>query len=119
MDSRTAMLFRVVPIEERKGVLVVATADPTNINNIDNLQRLLDRTVKPVLASPEEISHALNKYYGLADSSVETMLSSSTAMSLCQISESATAKCNGGVAGLTRFSIALRRLSSMRHWQGK
>ena len=46
-------------------MLVVATADPTNINNLDNLSRLIDRPVEPVLATPEEIARALNKYYGL------------------------------------------------------
>ena len=87
IDGNIATLYRVIPIAEEGPMLVVATADPTNINNIDNLQRLLDRAVKPVLASPEEISHALNKYYGLADSSVETMLSSvSSATSMSTLS---------------------------------
>ncbi len=75
IDIRIAQLYRVIPIEEKGQVLVIATADPTNINNIDNLQRLLDRPVDPVLATPEDVSEALNKYYGLSDTTVETMLS--------------------------------------------
>ncbi|MEK7795601.1 MAG: ATPase, T2SS/T4P/T4SS family [Candidatus Hydrogenedentota bacterium] len=75
IDSRIATLYRVVPLEERGEVLVIATADPTNINSLDNLQRLLDRPIEPVLSAPDEISQALGKYYGLADQTVETMLS--------------------------------------------
>ena len=75
IDTRIAKLYRVIPIEEQGARLIIATSDPTNINNLDNLSRLLEREVEPVLASPEEIAQALNKYYGLAETSVESMLS--------------------------------------------
>lgn len=75
IDVRIAQLYRVIPIEEKGETLRIATADPTNINNLDNLSRLLERPVEPVLGTQEEISNALNKYYGLADQTVETMLS--------------------------------------------
>lgn len=84
VDGGIATLYRVVPVEERGKVLVVATSDPTNINNLDNLSRLIERPVQPVLATPEDIAFALNKYYGLQDHTVETMLStvsSATSMS--------------------------------------
>lgn len=38
--------------------LVVATADPTNINNLDNLSRLLDRPVEPVLSTQANLERA-------------------------------------------------------------
>jgi type IV pilus assembly protein PilB len=75
VDVRIAQLYRVIPIEEEYGNIKVATSDPTNINTLDNLSRLLDCGVDPVLATEEEISAALNKYYGLASDTVETMLS--------------------------------------------
>ncbi len=78
IDGGIATLYRVIPLEEQGNALVVATADPTNINNLDNLSRLIDRPVEPVLATPEEITIALNKYYGLQEHSVETMLSSAS-----------------------------------------
>jgi len=64
MPWEVAMLYRVVPVEERNGVLVVATADPTNISSMENIGRLLGRPVEPSLAPPEDIREALNKYYG-------------------------------------------------------
>ena len=81
VDGGIATLYRVIPVEERGKTLVVATADPTNINNLDNLSRLIDRPVEPVLAMPEDISFALNKYYGLQEATVETMLSTASSAS--------------------------------------
>ena len=87
IDGSIATLYRVIPIEERGNTIIIATADPTNINNLDNLRRLLDRDVDPVLATGEEISVALNKCYGLQDNTVETMLSSvSSASSMSTLS---------------------------------
>ncbi len=40
IDVRIAQLYRVIPIEEDNEILVIATADPTNINTMDNLSRL-------------------------------------------------------------------------------
>ncbi|MBI5093200.1 MAG: type II/IV secretion system protein [Candidatus Hydrogenedentes bacterium] len=48
---------------------------------LDNLERLLDRSIRPQLASPEEISLGLAKYYGLTDSTVESMLSTVSSQS--------------------------------------
>ncbi len=76
VDPNIATLYRVIPVEERGRTIVLAMEDPTNINNLDNLSRLLDRTVEPVLTTQEEIKTALTKYYGLVEQSVEGILSS-------------------------------------------
>ncbi len=81
VDGSVATLYRVVPVEERDGVLLVATIDPTNINTLDNLSRLLDRPVEPVLATPEQISEALARYYGHQKDTVESLLSSASSAS--------------------------------------
>ena len=87
IDTRIAQLYRVIPLEEDGNVLKVAMADPTNINNLDNISRLLERQIDPVLASPEDISGALSKYYGLSETTVETMLSTvSSASTLSTLS---------------------------------
>lgn len=87
VPGNIATLYRVVPIEERGADLVVATADPTNMNTFDNIQRLIDRPISAVLATPEEVAIALNKYYGLQDSSVANMLSTvSSASSMSTLS---------------------------------
>ncbi len=81
IEPTIATLYRVVPVSEDGNTLVIATADPTNINQIDNLERLLDRRIETRLATPQDISLALGKYYGLADATVETMLSTMSSAS--------------------------------------
>ena len=106
MDGNIAMLYRVIPIEERNGVLVVATADPTNINALDNLGRLLDRPVEPALTTQEEIQAALNNYYGHREETVESLLSSaSSASSLSSLStQSNMSSMHGSLASLDSMS---------------
>ena len=81
IDGGVATLYRVIPIEERGKTIVLATSDPTNINNLDNLSRLLDRPVEPVIASGDDIAIALRKYYNLQENTVESMLDSASSVS--------------------------------------
>lgn len=105
VDGSIATLYRVIPIEERGQTLILATSDPTNMNNFDNLSRLLDRPVEPVLSTPEEITFALNKYYGLQENSVETMLSTvSSASSMSTLST---------MSNLSSLDSSLSSLGSM------
>ncbi len=69
VDVRIAQLYRVIPIDEEGGLLMIATADPTDTHLLENLERLIERPVKPLLSAPEEISSALVKYYGLDEDS--------------------------------------------------
>lgn len=87
VDPQIATLYRVMPIGEENGDLLLATADPTNVQTIDNLERLLDRRVIPQLTTPEEITAALAKYYNLSEKTVESMLSTvSSASTLSTLS---------------------------------
>ncbi len=104
VPGQIATLYRVVPIAEEGQALVVATADPTNINQMDNLARLLDRPVEPVLATPEDISQALAKYYNLSETSVETMLSS--------VSSATTMSTLSTMSNLSSLDSAASSLSS-------
>lgn len=82
VEGNIATLYRVVPIRKRRdGKIVVATADPTNINSLDNLGRLLDKGLVLVMASSEDIAWALRQYYGLSDADF-TMLGTVGPMSL-------------------------------------
>ena len=115
VDGGIATLYRVVPVEERGDVLVVATSDPTNISNMDNLSRLIDRPVEPALATPEEIAFALNKYYGLHDNTVETMLSTvSSASSMSTLSTmSNLSSLDSSLSSLGSFSSSEISMSSI------
>ncbi|MDD5678949.1 MAG: ATPase, T2SS/T4P/T4SS family [Kiritimatiellae bacterium] len=69
-----ARRYKVVPVFESENALSVALSDPLNIETLDSLRYLLKRNVEGVVAADEEISEALDKYYGRAERTVEEIL---------------------------------------------
>ena len=59
-----ARRFKVIPIGLSETGLVLAASDPLNIDTIDGLSFVLQREIELVRADPDEIRHALEKYYG-------------------------------------------------------
>ena len=115
MDGSIATLYKVVPIEIRGDKVIIATSDPTNVNNLDNISRLLDRPIEPVLTSPEEITMALGKYYGVQEATVESLLSSaSSASSVISLSSmSNVSSFDSSLASSSSFSASDISLSSV------
>lgn len=115
VDTGVAQLYRVIPIDEQGNKLIIATADPTNISQLDNLERLLDRPVEPRLATPEEITQALGKYYGVSETTVESMLTSvSSASSLSTLSTMSNLSSLGSsMSSLGSLSASDMSMSSM------
>ena len=60
-----ARMFKVIPIEATDSTVVVAIADPTDLDTIDSLFHLLKADIEMKVASEEDITAALNKYYPL------------------------------------------------------
>jgi type IV pilus assembly protein PilB len=71
-----AQLYRIVPVSFEDGQLTVAMADPQNVTAIDELQFMLNCTVVGVLATPEQVSAAIDHYYGNQKESMSDLLSS-------------------------------------------
>jgi type II secretory ATPase GspE/PulE/Tfp pilus assembly ATPase PilB-like protein len=105
LEGSIATLYRVLPVEERGDTLIIATADPTNMNSLDNISRLIDRPVEPVIATPEEINEALDKYYGLKQQTVETMLST--------VSSASSVSTLSSMSNLSSLDSSLSSLGSM------
>ena len=117
VNPTVATLYKVIPLGEEGGSLLIATADPTNINQMDNLERLLDRPIIPQLATPEEISEALKKYYGLQEKTVESMLSTvssastmSTLSTMSNVSSMASSMSSMG-SSMSASGISLSSIS--------
>src|SRR5450432_2899502 len=64
---------RVIPISRAGSSLVVAMADPTNLNAIDDLKFLTGYNIEPVIASETAIVTAVEKYYNAGPSYDEVM----------------------------------------------
>jgi len=105
-----ALIYRIVPVRTDDGALCVATADPTDIDTLDNLERLLETPIRPLLCTPDDIRAALAKYYGANESTVESMLSTmssaSTMSSLSTLSSLGSASSLSGFSSLSSVSDA-------------
>jgi type IV pilus assembly protein PilB len=74
VPAAIARRYKVVPVFDSENTLSVALSDPLNIETLDSLRYLLKRNVDGVVAADEEISEALDKYYGRAEKSMEEIL---------------------------------------------
>lgn len=63
LDGSIATLYRVIPIKSTSTEMHIATADPTNIGTIDNLERLLEKNIRVYVTTSSQITNALKKYY--------------------------------------------------------
>src|SRR5271155_4523787 len=64
---------KVVPVSRTGNSLIVAMADPTNLNAIDDLKFLTGYNIEPVIASETAIQSTIEKYYNAGPSYDEVM----------------------------------------------
>jgi type IV pilus assembly protein PilB len=71
-----ARRYVALPIEiEGRNTLVVAMADPLNVSALEDLRFHAGMFIKPVLASPTQITEAIERYYHLDNSMNEVVQS--------------------------------------------
>ena len=54
----------LVPLKKADNGLIVAMADPTDFNKLDDLKFITGLTIQPVLASQQEIAEKIKALYG-------------------------------------------------------
>ena len=77
VPRHVAKRFNVVPVFKTETGVVVALADPSDLDALDGLQHAINMDVEARVATPEDIEAALNKYYGggsARDDSVSKMI---------------------------------------------
>ncbi|MCK5801891.1 MAG: Flp pilus assembly complex ATPase component TadA [Lentisphaeria bacterium] len=85
-----ARRYSVVPVMRTEvGTLIVAMADPTDLEVLDSVRYILKCDVEGVVASKKQVQQALGYYYGDVEDSVESFLDDITEGTL-EISEVAT-----------------------------
>jgi len=62
------------PIQRNNGSLTVATADPFNLYPLDELSVATNLTIRPVLASGEEIAKLIKRHLGVGSETIEGLL---------------------------------------------
>src|SRR5688572_366154 len=78
VPRHVAKRFNVVPVFKTETGVVVALADPSDLDGLDGLQHAINMDVEARVATPEDIEAALSKYYGgggsARDDSVSKMI---------------------------------------------
>jgi type IV pilus assembly protein PilB len=76
LDGATCSLFRAVPVREADdGALLVALADPLNVNILQDLSFIVGSEVRGAIATEEAVDRALDRLYGgAAPQSMESVL---------------------------------------------
>lgn len=69
-----AKIYNVIPISFDKNILIVALADPLNINILDDLRFMLGVNVKGVIADENDIREKVEKYYADRGESIEEVI---------------------------------------------
>ncbi len=64
---------KIIPVSRSGSSLIVAMADPTNLNAIDDIKFLTGYNVEPVVASETAIHAAVERYYNVGPSYEEVM----------------------------------------------
>jgi len=77
----------LMPIARNNGTLTVATGDPFDIYALDELQTLTGLVIKPVLASPREISRLLKTHFGVGGETVTALVQERDGVELLQETE--------------------------------
>ena len=64
-----ARRYKVVPVANVEMGLMMATSDPLNFDTFDAVTHMIGRDVEWVCAAPDQIQAALQKYYGIEETS--------------------------------------------------
>ncbi len=68
------LAHKLIPLREEDGKVLVATANPLAVEAVDDIRLLLDREIKLVVSSPDEVVRIANRCYGHAAGAAEQML---------------------------------------------
>ncbi|MDI6733127.1 MAG: GspE/PulE family protein [Planctomycetota bacterium] len=64
VPKNIALEHKIVPIQKKGRVLMVAASSPLDVFSMDNLRFALNSDIELVLAAPDEINQSIGKYYG-------------------------------------------------------
>ena len=67
LPERIARRLQAIPIGFKDGDVILAMADPLDIETIDDVRLRTGRQVVPVVTTPSQIEYAINKYVTSAD----------------------------------------------------
>ncbi len=82
--------YRFIPLNLEDGTLSIATADPLDLQSLDDLSLFLGLKIKPFLGGEKGIEEGLKRYYGIGAETVEKIIGQEGASSDLALPEIAT-----------------------------
>jgi type II secretory ATPase GspE/PulE/Tfp pilus assembly ATPase PilB-like protein len=73
VSAKQASHYAVIPISLEGDRLLLATAEPQDLEVIDELELLLNRPIEPVLAMSAHIHNGIKKHYGVGAATIEEL----------------------------------------------
>jgi len=73
LDASSAQVFKVVPVREEGGDLLVAIADPVNAGFLDELKFLVGSPVRLLIADPQQVETKIAELYGSASAASKSL----------------------------------------------
>ncbi len=70
-----ARFYNVIPIKEVDGTLVVAMADPLNLQILDDLRHIVGQPIRGAISNPQDIATAWKNNYSFEMDSIHEMIS--------------------------------------------
>lgn len=74
IPAKFASHYKIMPVKLENDILTIATANPWDMQAIDDLKLFLGFDVKPALSSETDILEAVAKYYGIGAATLEKMM---------------------------------------------
>ncbi|MBF0532557.1 MAG: type II/IV secretion system protein [Candidatus Omnitrophica bacterium] len=77
ISAKLALHYQIIPVSQDENNLTIATADPLNVQILDEISAAADCPVKFVLSTEKDIIEAIRKYYGIGAETIEKMMGES------------------------------------------
>ncbi len=74
LTGDVAKFYNVIPIRELDGALVVAMADPLNLQILDDLEQITGQTVRGAVSNQDDVAAAWKSNYAFETDSIHEML---------------------------------------------
>jgi type IV pilus assembly protein PilB len=74
VPGEVARRYKIMPVYRSENSITVALSDPLDVETLDSLRYILRSGVEGVVATPEEIEAAMNRYYPASGATVASML---------------------------------------------
>lgn len=78
VPAEVARRYKIVPVFRNENTITVALSDPLDVETLDSLRYVLRSDVAAVVAMPEEIDAALDRFYPATGSTVASLLTDMT-----------------------------------------